>query len=175
MQTGIELPVTLRPSKLKTSLLLLVSTSFVAAGIWMVFYNGMEGYTIDGIPVYWVGWAGIVFFGVAMVVFLLQFVPGAAYLRLTPEGFTYCTAFRAHTTRWEDVEEFGVMQLHHNRMVGWNYVPGYQVKARMRGFSKAVSGYEAGLPDTYGLTVEQLVEALETLRRQRAGRPTDRQ
>ena len=108
-----------------------------------------------------------------MVVFLIQFLPGAAYLRLTPEGFTYCSAFRAHTTRWEDVQEFGVMQMHHTRMVGWNYAPRSQVKARMRGFSKTLTGYEAGLPDTYGLKAEQLVEALETLRHQYAASRAD--
>lgn len=60
-------------------------------------------------------------------------------------------------------------------MVGWNYAPGSKAKGRMCGFTKAVSGYEAGLPDTYGLKLEQLVEALEILRRQHAGQGTERQ
>lgn len=174
MQAGFELPVTLRPSRLRTGSLLLVSTLFVVTGIWMVFDGGMAGYTVDGIPVYWVGWASIIFFGMGVVVFLLQFLPGAAYLRLTPEGFTYCSSFRVHATRWEDVQEFGVMQMHHTRMVGWNYAPGYQAKARMRGVAKALGGYEACLPDTYGMKVEQLAEALEMLRCQYTGNSTDR-
>ena len=154
---------------MKIALLFVASALFVVTGIWMVFDDGAAGYTVDGIPVYWVGWASIVFFGMGVVVFLIQFLPGAAYLRLTEEGFSYCHAFRVHTVRWEEVQEFGVMQMHHNRMIGWNYVPGYEVKSRMRAFSKALAGYEACLPNHYGLKVEQLAQALEALRRQYSG------
>ncbi|MGB8355816.1 MAG: STM3941 family protein [Chthoniobacteraceae bacterium] len=132
MQTGFELPVTLRPSKMRTVRFLFIATLFVAAGIWMVFFEGADGYTVDGIPVYWVGWASIVFFGIGGVVFLFQLISGTAYLRLEPEGFTYCSAFRTHTVRWEDVQEFGVMQIHHNRLVGWNYASDYEARAGMR-------------------------------------------
>ena len=151
---------------LKIAWLFLASMLLVAAGVWMVFYNGAAGYTVDGIPVYWVGWASIVFFGMCAMLIPLQFLPGASYLHLASEGFTYCNAFRAHTVRWEDVQEFGVMRVQHNRFVGWNYTPDYQARAALRSFSKSIAGYEACLPDTYGLKVEKLAEVLETLRLQ---------
>lgn len=169
MQTDFELPVTLRPSKARIAMLCFLSLALAAAGVWIVFYNGMAGYTVDGIPMYWIGWAGMVICGLCALALLIQLLPGVAYLRLTEEGFTYKASFRAHLVRWVDVREFGVMHLHHTRMVGWNYVPGYHRQRGMRGFTKAVAGFEAGLPDTYGLGVERLAEALESLRREFAG------
>jgi len=104
------------------------------------------------------------FFALGLVVFALQFHPKAAYLHLAPEGFTFCGLFRAHTVRWIEVDEFGVTRVGPNSMVAWDYRPNYEPHARGRALSISVCGYEAALPDTYGMKPHELATLMENLR-----------
>jgi len=132
-------------------------------------------------PVRCNGWFGAVLFVVLLLVscltsayrrpwalglpvFALQFHPKAAYLHLAADGFTFCSLFRAHTVRWEYVREFAVIYVGPNRMVGWNFTPDYPATGRARAISKSLSGYEAALPDTYGMRPEELVGLMESIR-----------
>ena len=99
-----------------------------------------------------------------MPVFALQFHPKAAYLHLAPDAFTFCSLFRAHAVRWEHVREFAVIYVGPNRMVAWNFRPDYPATGRARAISKSLSGYEAALPDTYGMKPQELVELMESIR-----------
>ena len=152
-ESASQLPLTLRTSRLRTVLWLGVSLIFVAAGVWVARLGLPSGYVTAG------------FFGLGIPIFGVQLLPGASYLRLTSEGFTCCSLFRSHHVRWCEVQEFVVIQIHSYRMVAWNMTAEHAPKGRLGAFSKAVSGYEAGLPDTYGLKAEQLAELMEHLRR----------
>lgn len=77
MTPNIQIPVTLRPSRMKAAVLFLVSLLFVVGGIWMVNDGRMMGYVCGG------------FFALGLPVFALQFHPKAAFLRLEPDGFTF--------------------------------------------------------------------------------------
>jgi hypothetical protein len=46
-----------------------------------------------------VGYLGIAFFGLGLVVFVIKLVPNSSYLRVTQEGFTVCSLFRCHTVQ----------------------------------------------------------------------------
>ncbi len=50
-----------------------------------------------------------------------------------------------------------------HRMVAWNFVSGHPRTGRARAISQAVSGYEAALPDTYGLKPAALAGLMNTL------------
>jgi hypothetical protein len=141
------------PGRRKTTLMLLISIGFVAMGIFLVLRGQF------------VGWLCAGFFGLAVPVFAFQFHPKSAYLRLTAEGFTYCSLFRAHTTRWVDVREFGVTNLGPtpNLFVAWDFVPEYSASAKARSVSKSLCGYEAALPDTYSLRADELAGILNSL------------
>ena len=43
-------------------------------------------------------------------------------------------------------------------------MPDYPATGRARAISKSLSGYEAALPDTYGMKPQELVELMESLR-----------
>lgn len=149
-------PTRLRANWAKSALLLTVSLLFVLAGWWMVLTG------------FWLGYLVIVFFGLCAIVFTLQFHPKAAYLLFDTDGFTYCSLFRAHTVRWEHVREFGIIRIASNPMVAWNFTRTYRDSGKSRALSKSLSGYEAALPDTYGLPAEDLLKQMETLRLQSA-------
>ena len=113
-------PILLRPKPTKWLLVALGSLAFVLIGIWMVRSRDMFG------------WLAIAFFGLCLAVSLICLLPKASYLRLTPDGFTMCSLFRAHTIRWEDVTGFGVGRVFTNKMVMFNYVESYQRTPKLR-------------------------------------------
>ncbi len=152
MTSNIQIPATLRPNRKKTAALFLTSLLFVVGGVWMVRDGQMMGYLCGG------------FFALGLPIFALQFHPKAAFLRLEPDGFTFCSLFRAHTIRWATVREFAVIHVGPNRMIAWNFMPDYPVTGSARAISKSLSGYEAALPDTYGMKPQELVELMESLR-----------
>ena len=155
------LPLTLRPGRIRTVLLLLACLGFAALGVFMGRDGEWLGYLIGGL------------FALGVPVFVLQLHPRAAYLLLHEEGFTYCSLFRAQAVRWMDVEGFGVIAINRFRMVAWNFVPGHPRTGRARMLSQAVSGYEAALPDTYGLKPRELAHLLDALRQRWGGPPAE--
>lgn len=145
-------PLILRPSRSRAALLFFVCALFVGGGIWMVRMGNSFGYFCAG------------FFALGLPVFALHFHPKAAYLCLTADSFTYCSLFRAFTVRWEHVRDFAVITVGAQRMVAWNLTPHHPMPRRVSALSKSMSGYEAALPDTYGMKPEELLELMEGLR-----------
>jgi hypothetical protein len=84
----------------------------------------------------------------------------ASYLKLDSEGFTMCSMFRAQTFRWVDVTGFGVGRVLTNKMVMFNFEPTYTRTPGLRSFNVDLVGFEAGLPDSYGLKHDELAELL---------------
>lgn len=150
--SSVQIPVTLRPSRKKVAGLFIVSLLFVICGIWMVHDGQPMGYLCGG------------FFALGLTVFALQFHPRAAYLHLAPDGFTFCSLFRAYTVKWSHVQEFGVICIGPKWMVAWNFTPDYSAAGPGRAISKSLSGYEAALPDTYGMEPDELIVLMEGLR-----------
>jgi hypothetical protein len=145
----MELPVTLRSSRKKMLLMLIISLAFVAAGLWMLSEHPVSSY------------ASILFFGVCAVVFCTNLLPNSSYLRLTREGFTTCSTFRCRSFEWQHVGTFGVTRIGTRKMVGWD--PAHSV-SKLGKVNKAVCGYASALPDTYGLKAEELAHLLNRLR-----------
>ncbi len=141
-------PILLRPKPTKWLVVALGSLAFVLTGIWMVRSREMFG------------WLGIVFFGLCLSVSLICMLPNASYLRLTSDGFTICSLFRAQTIRWNDVTGFGVGRILTNKIVMFNYVESYQRSPELRSFNTELTGFEAAIPDSYGLTHEDLADLL---------------
>ena len=141
-------PILLRPKATKWLAVAVGSFAFVLIGIWMV--RSREVF----------GWFGIVFFGLCLSVSLMCLLPHASYLRLTPDGFTICSLFRAHTIRWDDVTDFGVGRVLTNKMVMFNYAESYQHSPKLRSFNTELTGFDAAIPDSYGLRHEELADLL---------------
>ena len=147
------LPLTLHASLVKASLLLLVCLVFTVIGVWM----GLD--THD-----WVGWACAGLFGMGCVIFTLNMLPGASYLRLEEDGFTYSALYRKHNVKWAVTRDFGVMSIRYTRMVGWTFVATHKMSATMRTPNQAIAGFDAALPDTYGMKAMTLAVIMATLR-----------
>lgn len=129
-------------------LLLVICLGFAIIGYWLL-QRGDE-----------VGWLCLVFFGLGAIVISIQIVPGASWLALDDTGFTVCSLFRTHRYLWTDIKEFGIIRVHHNKMVAFNFVPGIDKSKIGRKVSHTLTSYEGALPDTYGLKAEELAEMM---------------
>jgi hypothetical protein len=153
MSAPTTLPLTLKPSRTKSVMLLIVCIVFVAIGVWMIRDGESMGYLCA------------IFFGLGVPVFVINLHPRASYLKLDETGFIFCSLFRAHAVRWADVEEFGIVSIRMNRMVAWNFFPG-RASGGLRAMSKAISGFDAALPDTYGMGAPALADLMSTVHAQ---------
>jgi hypothetical protein len=62
---------------------------------------------------------------------------------------------------WQSVSKFGVTEMGTRKMVGWDPV---EAQSTAPTVTKGITGYASTLPDTYGLTAQQLAELLNQLR-----------
>jgi hypothetical protein len=146
--TGPTLEQILRPSGWRYWGFLLIALIFVLIGGFMIRAGAPMGWLVTGS--FGLGTAGLSFLT----------LPGASYLRLDPQGFTICTFYRKHPIRWSDVAGFGIATTGLNETVGFDYVPGYRRRAHGRALAVAISGFEAALPSTYGMTAKELAALL---------------
>jgi hypothetical protein len=142
----------LRPGRLHWLGIAAIGVCFTAIG-----FQGIR----DG---EFMGWFCAGFFGLVTAVAVLQFIPGASYLYLGPDGFAMCSFRRIHTYRWSDVEYFTVGVISSNKMVMFNFSPSYVQHGKMRTVSRALAGHECALPDTYGMKAEELAALLNAYR-----------
>ena len=150
----------LKPSPWSLLLLLAISSGFVALGAFLIGQGELIG-----------GWLCVCFFGLGILVALVSLLPGSNYLELTPSGIEVRTLFRKWFVRWTDVQEFFPVVVSTRRMVGWDYSPSYTAQLLGRSISRGLTGIEAALPDTYGLSAEALATLLNEWRARHAVAP----
>jgi hypothetical protein len=143
----------LRPSRAKLAAFLALSLALTAGGAWMVARGAEYG-----------GWC-LAFFALCSVVFGVQLLPSASWLKLTDEGLQIRSLFRtAKLVRWQDVAGFFPGRMHGNAYVFFNYSLEYPKQSTARKIAGALVGAEGMLPDTYGMKAEALAALLEEWR-----------
>jgi hypothetical protein len=145
-------PLTLYPSKTKWLLILLGCAVFTAGGIWMIRDHEASGWFVAG------------FFGLGSLTSIVVMLPGAGALTLDQKGFEVTNLFRRHQTRWADADGFdsSVIPPAHTSLVVYDdltVMPG-----AMTGFNTAITGRNAALNDTYGLSADALAELMTAWR-----------
>ncbi|MEM6687019.1 MAG: STM3941 family protein [Bacteroidota bacterium] len=140
----------LYPSKVKSSMLVIISLIFTLGGAFMIAAGDTIGWLVSG------------FFGICLVVAIVGMFPKANYLKLHKSGFELCSLFRKTKYQWEDVHMFKVKKMYVNTMVMFNFSEQFQQHITMRKVNTKLSGSEGALPDTYGLTAKELASLLNT-------------
>jgi hypothetical protein len=149
IRTGGE-PLVLRPSKGQQLKLVGLCLAFVAAGAFLMTAGELV----------W-GAAGVGFFGLGAIVLGTMLLPGASHLRLERQGFEVRSLFRGAHYRWSDVREFRPVAMPPSglTLVGFDFSP--NVRPAAAWLSSSVAGAEGCLPDTYGLSPEDLASVME--------------
>lgn len=139
--------VTFYPKKTKILLNLFISAIFVAAGITMINENAL------------LAWATIIFFGIAIIIFIIVLLPNSSYLRLSAQGFEIRTLYRTSFMEWNDVEDFGVGHIRLKKMVILK-LNSNNMLSKTAKVAKMLTGMEGALPDTYGMSADELSRIL---------------
>ena len=131
---------------------------------------GSTGLAILGGLMFWYEWPGggwiLLLFAACAVLGLLQCSTDCSILRLTAEGLEVVSLFRRRKYRWSDVREFRAQKLGSLECVVIRLgdappsipSPAYSVPPWR--------GLEEAIPDTYGMTAEELARRLNTWREQ---------
>lgn len=106
------------------------------------------------------GWLATVFFGLCLLVFMIQLIPGSTELKLTNEGFETTNLFRKNLTKWQDVKRFKIGYLEQNKTIMFDYVKEHKKYQTGKLIAKKLSGSHGALPTTYGLKANDLLDIL---------------
>lgn len=128
-------PVILRPSRTR----------------WQLVLAGCLGFMVLGglVPDKDLGlWLAIGFFGLCAIGAALVLLPASSFVVLDAKGFETTFLYHRRRTCWPDVSGFGKIG------VLWRGIVVYEDAARRR----AAFAFNCGLPDTYGMRAEDLIE-----------------
>jgi len=140
----------LRPKPLKTIILALVCLAFTTGGI------------LISLEEEWKGWLIASFFGLGLLVFIVQLIPGSSQLTLTKEGFIVTSLFRSYFTEWSDIEPFEVGYVGKSKFVKFDYKANHKKHKTGKGIAKFLTGNHGALPSNYGMSLEDLSGLMNT-------------
>ena len=146
-------PQIFRPNKLKNSILFLGCSVFVAIGIFI----------LDKDPK--IGWGCIIFFGLGIIVSLIQFYPNSTYLKLTDKGFEVKGLFRSSFTKWTDIKDFRQGQIKGNKMIFFDYTDKHKKWNDGKKVAKFLSGKEGAIQSSYNISTDKLIELMTKYKR----------
>ena len=145
--------ITLYPSRTKWILLSVVCGLFALLG----FVIGVTGDAH--------GWIVAAIFGSLTAYSIWHLNSRSNYLRLTPTGFEVRAPMRKYDVRWNEIADFGAVIWRRNLFVVFNFNNPTSGDAKRRAQNRRVLSYDEMIPETYGLSVEELAEILELRRR----------
>ncbi len=177
-------PLQLRPSPAKWLLILAICLLFVVCGAAFILTPETFSHEqkpdllsrvlislglVSGIreAIVMAGWATVIFFGAGCLVSAVVLLPGASVLTLDVEGLLVRSLFRGFKYRWDDVDEFTVVNVVGREMVGMNMNQLSAAQSAFAAMNVKLTGRNGALPDTYGLQAMDLAQLL-TLWRARA-------
>ncbi len=141
-------PVTLYPSRKKWLLVFAGGALFATGGAWMI-QSGDR-----------MGWFVLMFFALVALAAAAAMLPGAGAFTLDHDGFEVTSLFRRHRSRWQDTAGFVAARIPPARQ---NFVVYDDVKQNTKNVAKinvAIIGRNSALPDTYGLSAENLAHLM---------------
>ena len=113
--------------------------------------------------------AGVLLFGAAVVMCIVQLVPRWSHLRIAPDGLVLRNLGRTQRWSWNDLENFTTYEIYHQygsvKNVGFDrrdLTPERQ--SFFQTLTRGMTGVDGALPDTYGMRHEELADVLNAAR-----------
>jgi len=133
-----------------------------------LLFTGVAAVTVPTAPSV-IAAAGVAMFGLVMLLATVQLIPGRASLRIAREGLVARTPLRTRRWAWNDIEHFRGYEIQQpyvsTKHVGFDrrdLTPSRQ--GLWRTVSRGMSGVDETLPDTYGLSHDDLAQLLDDAR-----------
>ncbi len=150
-------PVTIYPSRKKWLLVFAGGALFTAGGAWMIASGDASG------------WFVLIFFALVAIVAAAALLPGAGALMLDGDGFEVTNLFRHHRSRWPDTAGFTAARIPPARQTMVVYNDATQTAKSLAKINVAIVGRNSALPDTYGLSADQLAGMMAQWRERALG------
>ncbi|WP_131667089.1 PH domain-containing protein [Chryseobacterium taiwanense] len=142
-----NLPVTLRPGKVKNIILVLISIAFMCMGIALIEKN------------LWVAILTIFLFGISLLVFSINLIPNTSYLKIDERGLEMKNLFRTTFIPWQVISDFTTKQIFLNKVVMFNIDENFLRISKMK-------SRQGAFPDTYGMSAKKLATLLNDYKNQ---------
>lgn len=142
-----NLPLTLRPGKLKNIILILISIGFIGMGITLIERN------------LWIAILTIFLFGISLIVFSINLIPNTSYLKIDERGLEMKSLFRTTFIPWQVVSGFTTKQIFVNKLVM------FDIDEKFLKLSK-IKSKQGAFPDTYGMSAKKLAALLNDYKNQ---------
>jgi hypothetical protein len=110
------------------------------------------------------GWFVLIFFGFGVLVSIVVMLPGANVLILDRDGFEARSMYRGGRTSWRDASGFITAKLPPRSYVMVVYDDARHKGGMLASANVALTGRNAGLPDTFGLDPDDLATLMESWR-----------
>ena len=136
-----NLPLTLKPGKIKNITLILISTAFIVLGISLLEKNML------------VAVLNIFFFGICLIIFIINMIPNSSYLTIDERGIEMKNLFRTTFIPWQAVSGFKTKFIFINKMVV------FDIDQKLLDSSK-IKSKTGAFPDTYGMSAKNLANLL---------------
>lgn len=130
-----NLPLTLRPGKLKNIILILISIGFICMGITLIERN------------LWIAILTIFLFGISLIVFSINLIPNTSYLKIDERGLEMKNLFRTTFIPWQVISGFTTKQIFINKLVM------FDIDEEFLKLSK-IKSKQGAFPDTYGMSAK---------------------
>ncbi len=117
------------------------------------------------------GWFLVGLFGLCILLAVLRLLPDSNYLEIRPDGMHIRNDYRNWFVRWTDVQEFFPGYFSQQSAVCWNYVSSDSEERLARKFIASITGFEAGLPNTYGMRTQDPCDLLNDWRKKHVVAP----
>jgi len=136
-----NLPLILKPSKIKNIILILISIGFISLGISLLEKNML------------IAVLNIVFFGICLIIFIINLLPNSSYLTIDEKGIEMKNLFRTTFIPWQALSGFKTKFIFVNKLVTFTIDEKLLESSKMKGKTGA-------FPDTYGMSAKNLANLL---------------
>lgn len=130
-----------------------VAAIFVVAGYLMLEENPL------------IGWLSISFFGLGVMIFLLQLVTNFAYLKIDEEGFEERVLFRTKKYKWSDVKGFRKTSFYGNQSIVFDYTDEYLQRNRKSILYYFLFGKQGSITSSHNIDTGKLLNLMKSYQR----------
>lgn len=142
-----------RRNKFKDLIYFFIAAIFVVAGYFMLEENPL------------IGWLSISFFGMGVMIFLIQLVTNFAYLKIDEEGFEERVLFRTKRFKWSNVKGFRKTSFYGNQRIVFDYTDAYHQRNRRSKFYYFLFGKQGSITSSHNIDTGKLLNLMKSYKR----------
>ncbi len=148
----------LRPSRLKWLVIFLISAGFISIAIWIMPPKELL-----------TRWFAGGFFALCALVAFPQMIGVGGGLKLDRKGFVCRSLFSSFRREWTECTGFAALRVGPRKMVGFTTVRDELLHPRLAAVARGMTSTAGALPDTYGLSANELADLMNRFRDRAVG------